>query len=293
MKIRNLKLKNKFFLAPMLEPNDTAFRILCKKAGAALCYTGMINPLSKKKLILDDKPAVQIFCNSVNGVSGFIKKYDKKARLWDLNLGCPSDVAEKLGFGSYLKDIDVVEEILKTIRKATKKPLTIKIRKSVNAEKIIKIAEKYCDAVCIHPRTKEQGYSGKADLKFALKIKKMTKIPVIYSGDVDENNFEKLLKKFDYVMIGRKAIGNPLIFSKLTGKKLKKKIELSDYLKLAEKYCLPFRQVKMQAMWFTRGMKNSRSLRRKLALSKDIDGIKKILIYACMLLPGFEPGSQP
>ena len=50
-KIGNLVLKNRIFLAPMLEPNDIAFRMLCKKAGAGLTFTGMIHPLSQKKNI--------------------------------------------------------------------------------------------------------------------------------------------------------------------------------------------------------------------------------------------------
>jgi tRNA-dihydrouridine synthase len=55
---RKLPFKNKYLLAPMLEPNDIAFRILCKKAGCGLTYTGMTSPLSEKKLFLEDKPAI-------------------------------------------------------------------------------------------------------------------------------------------------------------------------------------------------------------------------------------------
>ena len=62
--IGNLKLKNRFFLAPMLEPNDIAFRMLCKKAGCGLTYTGMVSPLSQKKIIIEDKPAMQLFTNN-------------------------------------------------------------------------------------------------------------------------------------------------------------------------------------------------------------------------------------
>ncbi len=274
--IKHLRVKCRFLLAPMLEPNDIAFRILCKKAGCSLTYTGMINPLSKQKLMLNDKPAIQIFTTSVKGIKEFIKKHNKKARLWDFNLGCPSDVAKKLGFGSYMKDLNAIEEILRVMRKSTKKPVTIKIRKSKIAEKIIKIAERYCDAITIHPRTKEQGYSGKPDIEFARKIKKLTNLPVIYSGDVNESNFKDLLKKFDYLMIGRAAIGNPGIFAKLSKKKLKKEISFSDYLKLAEKYKLYFRQIKMQAMWFTKGRKNAKEMRRKLIKVEGVEEIKEI-----------------
>ena len=101
-RIGKLKLKNRFLLAPMLEPNDVAFRLLCKKAGCGLTYCGMTSPLSRQKMFLDDKPAVQLFGNSAKGIASFIKKYDSKVSLWDFNLGCPSKLSKKMGHGAYL-----------------------------------------------------------------------------------------------------------------------------------------------------------------------------------------------
>lgn len=275
-KIGNLKPKNRFFLAPMLEPNDIAFRLLCKKAGCGLTYTGMINPLSKQKVFLDDKPAIQIFCTNIQGIKEFIKKYEKKVVLFDFNLGCPSVLAAKMGFGSFLHDdIGTIEEILKVMRKSTKKPITIKLRKSENAMQIAKMASKYVDAIGIHPRTQKQGYSGEPDLEFALKIKKEIKLPIIYSGNVNEKNAKKLLETFDFVMVGREAIGNPGVFSLLNGKKNKTKF--SDYIKLALKYKLFFRQIKYQAINFTKGMDGAREKRNLLSGAKTIDDIKKII----------------
>lgn len=272
--MKKFPFKNPFLLAPMLETNDVAFRILCKKAGAGGVYTGMINPLSKKKLILNDKPILQIFCNNINGIKNFIRKYDKKVSGWDFNLGCPSDVAEKLKFGAYLEDLNEIEKIIKEIRENTKKFFSVKIRKSSISFKILKIAEKYSDALIIHPRTKEQGYSGKADLKFALKIKEKSKIPIIYSGDVNLKNAKELAKKFDFVMIGRAAIGNPNIFSYLTNSN--KKFFFKDYLNLALKYKIPFSQIKFQALNFTKGMKNATKLRQKITKLKTIEEISNL-----------------
>ena len=157
----------------------------------------------------------------------------------------------------------------------TKKPVMIKLRKSSYTIKIIKIANKYCDAVAIHPRTQSQGYSGEPDIKFAESLKKYTKLPIIYSGNVDETNYTKFLKKFDFVMIGRKAIGNPNIFSEITNKKNYKKITFADYLKLASQYNFPFRQLKFQAMQFTKGLKNGKSLRLKIFEVKDEKELRK------------------
>lgn len=273
--IGNFKPKNPYFLAPMEEINDVAFRLLCKKAGCGLTYTGMIHPQSRQKIYLDDKPALQLFCTTPKGIKEFIKKNDNKVTLWDFNLGCPAKTARKHGFGSYLHhDIKTIKKILKVMKSSTKKPITIKIRKSPQTFKIIKMAEKYCDTICIHPRTREQGYSGESDMKFAEKVKSSAKIPVIYSGNADENNVHDLLKKFDFIMFGRKAIGNPNIFSKLTNSKIK--INFKDYLKLAKKYKLPFRQIKIQAMNFTKGSKGAKELRLKIFKTKTIEEIRKI-----------------
>jgi len=269
MNIKNLKLKNPYFLAPMEAINDIAFRILCKKAGASLTFTGMINPLTRQKLDLEDKPAIQIFSQDGKGVSEFIKEYDKRASLWDFNLGCPAKTAKKHCFGFFMNHkLELIE-----IRNSTDKPITIKLRISQNSEKIIKIAEKYCDAISIHPRTQAQGYSGTPDLNFALKIKKQTSLPVIYSGNVNEKNADKLLEKFDFVMIGRASIGNPNIFAKLTGKKIKN-IDFNSYLSLAKKYNLCFEQIKMQSINFTKGMHKAKKLREQLIKTKTIEEIE-------------------
>ncbi len=272
--IGNLKPKNRIFLAPMEGINDIAFRLLCRKAGCGLTYTGMINPMTKKEIDLSDKPALQLFCTNAKGVKEFIKKYDEKVSLWDFNLGCPAKTAKKHGFGIFLKDLKTIRGILETIRRNTKKPVTIKIRKSEIAFDLLKIAGQYCDAICIHPRAQSQGYSGEPDVKFAEKIKSKTKLPVIYSGNVNEKNCKKLLRKFDFVMIGREAIGRPQIFAKITKTKYSKNFK--DYLKFAKEYKLPFRQIKIQAMNFTKGLRGSAKLRNKIAKIKNIKELENI-----------------
>ena len=275
-KIGNLKLKNRILLAPMLEPNDIAFRLLCKKCNCGLTFTGMTSPLSKQKQFLQDKPALQLFANSKKEIKNFIKKYDRKVSLWDFNLGCPSKLSKQLGHGAYLqKDLKTILEIVKEMKASTKKPITIKLRKSKYALKIARTVEPFVDAIGIHARTIEQGYSGKPDYNFALKIKETVKVPVIYSGDVNEKNYKKILKDFDFVMIGRSSIGNPNIFSKMTNKKTK--VTFKDYLRLAKKYKIFFRQIKFQGMNFTKGMKSAKTLRRKLIYAKTLKEIENII----------------
>jgi len=296
-KIGNLKLKNRFLLAPMLEPNDVAFRLLCKKASCGLTYTGMTSPLSKQKMNLDDKPAVQLFGNSVRGIKLFMKKYDSKVSLWDFNLGCPSKLSKRLGHGAFTPldnlrhQTGQVEEILKVMRSATMKPVTIKLRKSGKAIRIAKMAEKYVDAIGIHARTIEQGYSGEVDYDFALKLKKAVSVPVIYSGNVNEKNAKRILKDIDFVFVGREAIGNPSVFRRLVESSQKPKvsagsvksaslevgIEFKEYLKLAKKYKLFFRQIKYQAMNFTKGISGAKKMRLGLIGAKNVSDVENVM----------------
>lgn len=275
-KIGNFKPKNRIFLAPMEEVNDPAFRMMCKKFGAGLTYTPLTSVLSQKLLTLCDKPVLQIFATETRGIKEFIKKYDSKVSFWDFNLGCPATTAKKHGFGAYLRDLLVIEEILKVMKNSTKKPITIKIRKSRISFDLLKLAEKYCDAIAIHPRTRKEGYSGEPDIEFAIEIKKKTKLPVIYSGNVDETNYKEFLKKFDFVMIGRKAIGHPEIFSKITGEEFK--LGFKDYLRLAKKYEVPFRVIKFQAMQFTKGDRNSKKKRLEIYETKNMEELEKLYL---------------
>jgi len=278
IKIGNLKLKNRFLLAPMLEPNDIAFRLLCKKAGCALTYTGMTNALSQQRLFLDDKPALQLFGNSSKGIKSFMRKHDDEVALWDFNLGCPSKMSEKLCHGVFMhNDLVEIEKIFRVMRESTKKPCTVKLRISKNAVKIAKLAEE-CgfDAVGIHPRTQKQGYSGEVDYDFALKLKVAINVPVIYSGNVGLDNYKKILRDFDFVMIGREAIGNPGIFSELLGRD--NKVSFKDYLKLAKKYKLFFRQIKYQGMNFTKGDDKAKEMRRGLVGAKGIGDVEKVFL---------------
>jgi tRNA-dihydrouridine synthase B len=162
------------------------------------------------------------------------------------------------------------------MRENTKKPVTVKIRKSDIAFEILKIAEKYCNAIAIHPRTRAQGYSGEPDLDWASKFKKKSKIPVIYSGNVNENNYKDFLRFFDYVMVGRAAIGHPEIFAEMIGNK-KFKRSYKDYIKLAIKYNVPWRVMKFQAMQFTKGLEGSRKKRVEIFKLKTIEELRNAI----------------
>jgi len=274
MKKIKLPVRNKIFLSPMEGVNDIAFRLMCKEAGAGMTYTQLTAPMNPNKIHLDDKPVLQIFASKLLGIKEFMKKHDDKVAYWDLNLGCPSTMAKKQGHGSYLTDLKLIEDILKLMKESTKKAVTVKIRKSPIAYQILKIAQRYCDAIGIHARTREYAYMGDADLDWAKEFKKKSSIPVIYSGNVDETNYKEYLRVFDYVMIGRRAIGHPEIFSKITNTEFDKSFK--RYLELAEKFEVQWRIVKFQAMQFTKGDRYSRKKRLEIYKTKNLEELKEI-----------------
>ena len=123
-----------------------------------------------------------------------------------------------------LLDLNKAEEIIKSVVKNSTKPVTLKFRKGWNDENIVvcelaKIAEKCgVSAITIHGRTREEYYSGKADLDIIKTVKESVKIPVIGNGDIiDEESALRMLEYtgVDGIMIGRGAIGNPWIFEQI------------------------------------------------------------------------------
>jgi tRNA-dihydrouridine synthase B len=286
VKIGNLNIKSRIFLAPMHHINDIAFRRLCAQCGAGLVWTELTSPESlvdfDKLKLFDDKPVIQLVSNRVKCIKKFIKKYDKFASMWDFNLGCPSSHAKQSGVGyGFSKNLKGIDEVLKEMQGCTKKPLCVKIRKmsKEHTKKIIKIAEKYCDVLAIHARTMKQGYSGEVDVKFALWVKKNCKLPIIFSGDiVNKSVADDRLNEFDFIMIGRATMGNPCVFSQVLGLNCGKKVVgFRDYLKLAKKYNVDVKLIKLHAMQFTKGKSGASKARVEIGKCKSLKEIMVVV----------------
>ena len=277
-----MKFKSKVFLAPMSGITDIAFRLRCLKYGAGLVTIPMINvnaiarsnkaAINLLTTIPKEQPkAVQLFGTKID----LIKKAAKIAYettncdILDFNMGCATDLILNQGVGAaLLKRPKKIKEIVEALRASVNIPISVKIRiggsnKSINAIKNAKIIEKAgADMIIVHGRTVDQLYSGKANWDIIREVKENVSIPVVGNGDVfDEYSADRMLKetKCDYVMIGRKAIGEPYIFEKINyflenGKILKKeynqKEEFEEYLKLAKKYDVRPGKIKQQVMRF-------------------------------------------
>ncbi len=237
MKIGNVEIENRVFLAPMAGVTDMPFRILCKEQGCGLVYTEMVSAKgmhynddkSMQLTLLNEKEkpgAVQIFGSDPEIMAGVTAKLNKSdASIIDINMGCPAPKITKNGEGSSLmKEPKLVGDIVKAVVAVSEKPVTVKIRKGwdesrINAVEIAQIAqENGASAVAVHGRTREQYYSGKADWSIIKQVKQALSIPVIGNGDIIGPKEAKRMfdeTGCDAIMIGRGAQGNPWIFSKI------------------------------------------------------------------------------
>jgi len=305
MKQQFPKLKGKAILSPMAGVTDVAFRTLCKKYGAALTCTEFVssaalvrNDKKTREMLQIDKSEnptqVQLFGNNVDELIQATKFLENKFDIIDINCGCPAWKVIKTGAGSeLLKSPEKIGELVRQLSSVTNKPITIKIRKGIdekntNAIEVAKIAEKNgASAIAIHGRTQKQGYSGKADWEIIKQVKQSVKIPVIGNGDIfTPEDFKNHLEEsgVDYILIARGAMTNPYIFKQINdylkiGKydSKPKKEQFKEYLKLAKKYKVNFKQIKNHAISFTKGEQDGAKLRKSLSECKTIKELENVL----------------
>jgi len=236
LKIGNVELENNIILAPMAGITDLPFRMICKRFGPGLVCTEMASSKAihygdeKTKKLLniegEKRPiSVQIFGSDVEALKSATEYVNNFADIIDINMGCPAPKVTKNGDGSkLLLDLDLVEKIVETVVSTAKVPVTVKLRKGWDENNIVaveaaKIIEKAgANAITIHGRTREEYYSGKADLDIIKKVKEAVKIPVIGNGDIKDVESARYMLEYtgvDGIMIGRAALGNPWIFEKI------------------------------------------------------------------------------
>ena len=300
LKIGKLNLKNKLILAPMIDITNLPYRLLCRKTGASLCFTEMIyidsiihkNKKTKKLMEtnnLDSPIGIQVTGNNLESFRKaipYLKKYD----LVDINCGCPSDRIIGNKAGSFLlNNPEKIADIIKLL-KSEGLTVTAKIRlgfKENKVIKIVKIIEKAgADAITIHGRLASQDYDVKADWNEIKKAKSALRIPVIANGDITSGKDAKELLDFcDGIMIARAAIGDPLVFSRIskylkTGKEIpsnfKENIKLlNEYLQLCRKYKFNnLSRIKYIGTKFIKNVKNAGKQRKELMQSKSISEIE-------------------
>ena len=308
-KIGNVEIKNRIVFAPMAGISNESFRSIIKSMGAGLIYSEMVsnmgiiynskNTINMLKINDEERPiSIQIFGSDVDS---FVKasKYvceNAKPDIIDINMGCPvPKVALRSQAGSgLLKDPQKIYEIVNAVVNSVNVPVTVKIRagwnnNTINCVEVAKLIEKAgASAIAIHPRTREQGYSGKADWNLIKAVKDSVNIPVIGNGDITTiYDAKRMLEETgcDAIMIGRATIGNPWfirecveyvennnIIDKPTNKE---RIDMMVYhyelIKKNEGDKKAILDIKTHALAYLKYIQQSKQLKTEIALCKTED----------------------
>lgn len=232
--IGSLQLPNNIFYAPLAGCSDYPFRKMSAKYSPGLMFCEMVKmdalirkvPVTLKMLDYsqDMHPIGGQICGSKPEIAGEAARIIEELGfdLVDLNCGCPVDKIVKDGSGSgMLKNPQLIGEIISNMIAAVRIPVTVKIRVGwdeahINAPEITRIAEQAgAKAICIHGRTREQGYKGPANWDYIRECKKVAdKIVVIGNGDLFDATAPKKMFEHtgcDAVLISRGTFGQPWI----------------------------------------------------------------------------------
>jgi len=294
--IGSLALAHNVVLAPLAGITNLPFRLLCRREGASLAFTEMVSvnglvrdgakTLALLKSCPEDRPlAIQLFGESPTDLAEAARMVEGYGDLLDINMGCPVRKVVGAGAGSALLQKPLtIAAILRAVRSATSLPLTIKIRSGWQSGddvflEIGKIAEtEGCDAITLHPRSRSQMFSGKADWSQIRAMKEALAIPVLGSGDLFTG--QDCLRMFretgcDGIMIARGALGNPWIFRQVqeladTGcstpvSSTERADTIIRHLSIFIEECgepLAVRELKKHIGWYARGFAGASDIRR-------------------------------
>jgi nifR3 family TIM-barrel protein len=302
LKIRDLSVRPATVLAPMAGVTDTVFRrVIRGLGGCGLIMTeftsseGVTRNAARTLHYLyferEEHPiTAQLFGANPAVMADAARLVEELGfDIVDINLGCPAKKVVKCGGSGLLRDLRLLEEILRNVRAAVRIPLTIKIRagwdeNNIVAVEVARLAEALgVEGIAVHPRTRLQGLSGRADWSIIRAVKEAVRIPVTGNGDINSpEDAERMLNETgcDAVMIGRAAATNPWIFQQIEQYMASGRYDepteadryrlLSGYFRMLVDAGMPdaIGKMKQFACWFTHGVRNGGALRREVHASR-------------------------
>ena len=291
-------------LAPLAGYTDAGFRAVCSLCGAGAVYTemisakGLIYESEKTKDLLYSTPYERVSCAQIFGSDPYFiraaceHKIMDKFALIDINMGCPVPKIVKNGEGSaLLNNPSLAQEVVRAAVKSGRR-ITVKCRtgfsSSKNCAEFVKMMEDAgALAVTVHGRTREQYYSGKADLDPIKEAVQAVKIPVIANGDVKDRKSAEYALEYTGaagVAVGRGALGNPFVFARIAGDEppmsVQQAIEMHiDILLEIYPEHKVVNDMKKHFAFYTKGMRGGKELKMKAFEAKSVKELKEIVNY--------------
>jgi nifR3 family TIM-barrel protein len=274
---------------------------------------GLVNGSYRTRQLLDSRPeekplSVQIFGSQPDIMAEAARLVEAAgADIIDINFGCAVRKITKTGSGvALMRKPDSAMAVIRSVRKAVAIPLTIKLRSGWDASgaqafEISQIAESCgVDAIAIHPRTATQGFGGQADWRIIKKLKNRVDVPVIGNGDIfSAEDAMAMLDQTgcDAIMIGRMAIGNPWIFSRVRARlcgETEPDVDLDQRFDMMRRYLresvtyfgeeIACRMMRSRLCWFAKGLRNSSQFRRSINhISTRDEALQRIEAYQISL----------
>ncbi len=290
------------YLAPMAGVSESPFRRLCRRFGADVVITEFLSAegirreneatISKLRFSADERPiGVQIFGADPQamGEAAALVSDIFAPEFIDINFGCPvKKVVKRNGGSGCLKDLDLVQDVIRAVARSTSLPVTCKIRSGWNEEMRdpVSIALRCQDAgarvLTLHPRTRTQMYSGHAHWDEIAAVVDALEIPVLGNGDIKTPQDAVRMHRETAcagVMIARGSFGQPWIFDQtrdlLDGRPMRPDPSVEqrfaialDHARMANDYepdrrgaAIEFRK---HLGWYVKGLPGSADLRKQL-----------------------------
>jgi tRNA-dihydrouridine synthase B len=300
-------------LAPMAGDSDAPFRLVCTELGADFAFTGLVSADGlarggkKSEALLDrldgEAPlGVQLFgANPDTLARSAAIAAASSASFVDLNFGCPvKKVVRKNGGAALMRDLDLMERIVRAVIGAVPVPVTAKIRSGWSADErnFLEAGRLLAGcgiaAITIHPRARSEGFSGAAHWEDIALLREAVPVPVIANGDIKSvADYREVMRTTDAtsVMIGRGALGNPWIFRHIKDTmegRPPRDVSFPERLDVLERHLAlqvgffgevaGIREMKKFYRWYLRSFEGARSYRPALTAVETQAEVRDILV---------------